>query len=302
VNGFSSSLFQVNFLSVIRVKSFREFIFKRKKKGHMNKKISTVRRGTIIFLSLLTVLVISLLIYGYDSMHDPEKVKARLYACGKFGDRHMLIDKQYLYYGRVTYQGVNYWGKNIEEEHEAKGCDDQIQSIDLTVKWPEMTASREGFRLGSEFKNDITIALNQRSVWKEKWDNKDFFNYFGYLKIKLRKGMFSSGGEEVSEIWIDETKTFNSDLGLYEIEVKSDDGVGKRVYWQERKGKGVSLTIVCLYFKDGATSCEFNTHQPNYGFNTSYITIKFHSELLPHWQEIYQDAEHFSPAIMLIIL
>ncbi len=95
----------------------------------------------------------------------------------------------------MTYQGVNYWGKNIEEEHEAKGCDDQIQSIDLTVKWPEMTASREGFRLGSEFKNDITIALNQRSVWKEKWGNKDFFNYFGYLKIKLRKGMFSSGGE-----------------------------------------------------------------------------------------------------------
>jgi len=257
----------------------------------MNKKISTVRRGTIIFLSLLTVLVISLLIYGYDSMHDPEKVKARLYACGKFGDQHMLIDKQYLHYGRVTYHGVNYWGKNIEEEHEDKGCDDQIQSIDLTVKWPEMTASREGFRLGSEFKNDITIALNQRSVWKEKWGNKDFFNYFGYLKIKLRKGMFSSGGEEVSEIWIDETKTFNSDLGLYEIDVKSDDGVGKKVYWQERKGKGVSLTIKCLYFKDGATSCEFNTHQPNYGFNTSYITIDFHSELLPHWQEIYQDAE-----------
>ena len=76
----------------------------------MNKKISTVRRGTIIFLSLLTVLVISLLIYGYDSMHDPEKVKTRLYACGKFGDQHMLIDKQYLYYGRVNYQGVNYWG------------------------------------------------------------------------------------------------------------------------------------------------------------------------------------------------
>ncbi len=257
----------------------------------MNKKISTVRRGTIIFLSLLTVLVISLLIYGYDSMHDPEKVKARLYACGKFGDRHMLIDKQYLYYGRVTYQGVNYWGKNIEEEHEAKGCDDQIQSIALKVKWPEMKASREGFKLDSENKDVIKIALNQRSVWKEEWGSKDFFNYFGQLKRKLRKGMFSSSGEEVSEIWVDETKTFNSDLGLYEIEVKSDDGVGKRVYWQERKGKGVSLTIVCLYFKDGATSCEFNTHQPNYGFNTSYITIKFHSELLPHWQEIYQNAE-----------
>lgn len=101
----------------------------------------------------------------------------------------------------------------------------------------------------------------------------------------------SSSGEEVSEIWIDETKTFNSDFGLYEIDVKSDDGVGKKVYWQEHKGKGVSLTIKCLYFKDGATSCEFNTHQPNYGFNTSYITISFHSELLPHWQEIYQDAD-----------
>ncbi|MFW1742847.1 hypothetical protein [Acinetobacter johnsonii] len=256
----------------------------------MNKKISTVRRGTIIFLSLLTVLVISLLIYGYDSMHDPEKVKARLYACGKFGDQHMLIDKQYLLFGRVTYQGVNYWGKNIKKEHEAKGCDDQIQSIALKVKWPEMTTSSEGFRLGSEYKNDITIALNQRSVWKEEWGSKNFFNEYWLLKEYLRKGMFS-GGEEVSGVWIDETKTFNSDLGLYEIEVKSDDGVGKKVYWQERKGKGVSLTIKCLYFKVGATSCEFNTHQPNYGFNTSYIKIDFHSELLPHWQEIYQDAE-----------
>ena len=52
-------------------------------------------------------------------MHDPEKVKARLYACGKFGDQHMLIDKQYLYFARVTYEGVNYWGKNIREEHNA---------------------------------------------------------------------------------------------------------------------------------------------------------------------------------------
>ncbi len=50
--------------------------------------------------------------------------------------------------------------------------------------------------------------------------------------------MFSSGGEEVSEIWIDETKTFNSDLGLYEIEVKSDDGVGKRCIGRSVKVKG----------------------------------------------------------------
>ena len=65
-------------------------------------------------------------------------------------------------------------GKNIEEEHEAKGCDDQIQSIALEVKWPEMITSSEGFRLSSGYKNDITIALNQRSVWKEEWGSKDF--------------------------------------------------------------------------------------------------------------------------------
>ncbi|MBB4810377.1 hypothetical protein HNP31_002115 [Acinetobacter johnsonii] len=71
------------------------------------------------------------------------------------------------------------------------------------MKWPEMKASREGFKLDSENKDVIKIALNQRSVWKEEWGSKDFFNYFGQLKRKLRKGMFSSSGEEVSEIWVD---------------------------------------------------------------------------------------------------
>ena len=60
-----------------------------------NKRL-TAKRLLITFLSLLVVFVVSLLIYGYDSMHDPEKVKARLYACGKFGDQQMIIDKQYL--------------------------------------------------------------------------------------------------------------------------------------------------------------------------------------------------------------
>ena len=249
----------------------------------------TAKRLLITFLSLLVVFVASLLIYGYDSMHAPEKVKARLYACGKFGDQHMLIDKQYLLFARVTYEGVNYWGKNIREEHNAKGCDDQIKSIDLKVKWPDMTPSSEGFRLDSENKNDITIALTQRSVWKDEWGNKDFFNYMELLKRHLRKGMFSSG-KEVSEEWMHATKTFNSDLKLYEIELESDDSVAKKVYWQEVKGKEVSLVIECLYFKSGSTHCEFNTHQPNYGFNTSDIEIYFHSELLPHWQQLNQDA------------
>ena len=85
------------------------------------KKLFTTKRLMITFLSLLAVFVVSLLIYGYDSMHDPEKVKARLYACGKFGDQQMLIDKQYLHYARVAYGGVNYWGKNIKKEPALKG-------------------------------------------------------------------------------------------------------------------------------------------------------------------------------------
>ena len=64
----------------------------------------------------------------------------------------------------------------------------------------------------------------------------------------------------------------------------------RKVYWQEVKGKGVSLVIECLYFKSGSTSCTSSTHEPNYGFNTRDIEIYFHSELLPHWQQLNQDA------------
>lgn len=245
----------------------------------------------VIFYSLPIVLVISLLIYGYDSMHDPEKVKARLYACGKFGDQQMLVDKQYLHFARVNYQDVNYWGKNIKEEHSAKGCNDQIQSIDLKVKWPEMTPSSDGFQLDSESKNDTTISLNQRSVWTDELGSKDFFDYIKILKNHLRKGGGSTE-DDVSEVWINETKKFNSDLGLYEIEVETDSSTtNKTVYWQEVKDKGVSIVIECFYFKSGRSQCEFWAHQPNYGFNTSYLKISFHSELLPHWQQLYQDAE-----------
>lgn len=53
-----------------------------------------------------------------------------------------------------------------------------------------MTPSREGFRLDSESKNDITIALTQRSVWKKEWGNKDFFNEFDFLKKVLKKRNF----------------------------------------------------------------------------------------------------------------
>ena len=43
----------------------------------INKRL-TAKRKLITFLSLLVIFVVSLLIYGYDSMHDPEKVKSRM--------------------------------------------------------------------------------------------------------------------------------------------------------------------------------------------------------------------------------
>ena len=129
-------------------------------------KLFTAKRLLITFLLLLLIFVVSLLIYGYDSMHDPEKVKARM------------------------------------------------------VEWNKKMESR------------IETFCNRRR--KKNYERK--------------------------------------------------------VYWQEVKGKGVSLVIECLYFKDGASSCTSSTHEPNYGFNTSYIKISFHSELLPHWQQLNQDA------------
>ncbi len=63
---------------------------------------------------------------------------------------YMLIDKQYLYYGRVTYQGVNHSGKISKKRHEGQRLvTDQIQKYCFESEWPEMTASREkAFRLG----------------------------------------------------------------------------------------------------------------------------------------------------------
>ncbi|WP_227509880.1 hypothetical protein [Acinetobacter sp. NCu2D-2] len=77
------------------------------------------RKWTIVGVSLLAVFIVGLLIYGYGSMHGSSKVKGWLggYACGKFGDQHMLIDKNDLYFARVSYQDVNYWG-----EYKSRAC------------------------------------------------------------------------------------------------------------------------------------------------------------------------------------
>ncbi len=80
------------------------------KTNHSNKKLMTqnnfeqrllkARKWIIVGLSLLVLFIIALLIYGYDSMHGSAKVKTwlGLSACGKFGDQHMLIDKNYLFF------------------------------------------------------------------------------------------------------------------------------------------------------------------------------------------------------------
>ena len=93
------------------------------KTNHSNKKLMTqnnfeqrllkARKWTIVGLSLLVLFIVALLIYGYNSMHDSDKVKGWLgvYACGKFGEQHMLIDKNYLFFAKVEYQDVNYWGR-----------------------------------------------------------------------------------------------------------------------------------------------------------------------------------------------
>lgn len=116
--------------------------------NNVEQRLLEARKWTIVGVSLLAIFIVAVLLYGYYSMHGSDKVKGWLggtYACGKFGDQKMLIDKNYLHFARVTYQGVNYWGKSIRAEHAAKGCDDQIQSIDLKIKWPEMKVAGEGF-------------------------------------------------------------------------------------------------------------------------------------------------------------
>ena len=88
---------------------------------------------------------------------------------------------------------------------------------------------------------------------------------------------------------INTQKKFNSNLGLYQIEVKGIGRISQRVFWQEVEEKGVSIIINCIYFTD-STKCELTNHVSDYGFNTSYLSILFHAELLPFWKNIQSDS------------
>jgi len=217
------------------------------------------------------------------------------YVCGRFGDK---VDRRYLFLSRVEYQDVDYWTPGNSKDHDSKGCDDQIQSAAFDVEWPAMTPSSSFKNFGKP--NFISIALHQRSVWNiEKLGKaKDFFDetpiLIGYSMTDRHDFNSKRSIDEINAI-----KIFNAALDLYEMPGYDDEGSRTVAYWQEVEGKGVSLTIECVYFKKiDEPSCEYVTHVPNYGYNTSYLKVYFHADLLPRWKELHRDAlqliDHFT--------
>jgi len=212
------------------------------------------------------------------------------YVCGRFGDKVMRIDRRYLFLSRVEYQDVDYWTPGNGKDHNSKGCDDQIQSAAFDVEWPAMTPSNSFKNFGKP--NFISIALNQRSVWNiEKWGkSKDFFDeteiLIGYSMTDFYDFKSKRSIDEINAI-----KRFNTALGLYEMPGYDDEKSRLVAYWQEVEGKGIPLTIRCVFFKMvDEPSCQYSTHIPDYGHNTSYLKIYFHADLLPHWKELHSSA------------
>jgi len=220
------------------------------------------------------------------------------YVCGRFGDKVMRIDPRYLFLSRVEYQEVDYWTPGNSKDHDSKGCDDQIQSATFDVEWPAMTPSNSFKNFGKP--NFISIALHQRSVWnvEKRGKEKDFFDeteiLIGHSMTEWNEFKSKRSIDEINAI-----KVFNVALGLYEMPGYNDEKSRLVAYWQEVEGKGVSLTIRCVYYKlIDESSCQYSTHVPNYGQNTSYLKIYFHADLLPHWKELHRDAlqliDHFT--------
>jgi len=212
------------------------------------------------------------------------------YVCGRFGDKVMRIDPRYLFLSRVEYQDVDYWRQGNRKAHDSKGCDDQIQSAAFDVEWPAMTPSNSFKNMGKP--HFISITLNQRSVWnvEKRGESKDFFDHAGLLSNHSMTDRHDfKSKRSVDEI--NSIKSFNTALDLYEMPGYDDEQSRSVVYWQEVEGKGVSLTIDCIYFKlVDEPSCEYVTHIPDYGHNTSYLKINFHANLLPRWKDLHRDA------------
>ena len=90
-----------------------------------------------ILLSPIIIVILSVIVSVLEPIDIPS-LKEKPYECGSFGDQKMRIDRRYLFFARVEYQDVNYWGKGHKQVHDTKGCDDQIQSASFNVKWPEI--------------------------------------------------------------------------------------------------------------------------------------------------------------------
>jgi len=257
-------------------------------------------RKSVFFIGLTVsaALLMALALHRVQGENLEQSSDDATYVCGRFGDKVMRIDRRYLFLSRVEYQDVDYWTPGNGKDHSSKGCDDQIQSAAFDVEWPAMTPSNSFKNFGKP--NFISVALHQRSVWniEKRGDSKDFFDATGILidhSMTDRHDFKSKRSiEEINAI-----KTFDTTLDLYEIPGYDDKESRVVAYWQEVEGKGVSLTIRCVYYKlVDEPACQYNTHVPNYGHNTSYLKIYFHADLLPHWKELHRDAlqliDHFT--------
>jgi len=226
-----------------------------------------------------------------ETRNTPSYRSASSTVCGRFGDKLMRIDPRYLFLSRVEYQDVDYWTPGNRKAHDSKGCEDQIQSAAFDVQWPDMTPSNSFKNMGKP--DFVRIALKQRSVWRaeEQGESKDFFDAAERLLTYLSHTDAFKLGDRKSFSEINKIKAFNHNLGFYEITPYDNESSKTVVFWREVEGKGVSLTVKCLYFKKrDDPSCELTDHVPNYGAYTSYLKIRFHADLLPRWQELHHEA------------
>jgi len=217
----------------------------------------------VLFLAFLFFPVVSNYIWKIRSGY--KSIEEKPYECGRFGDKVMRIDRRYLAFSRVTYEGVDYWSKGFTKAHASKGCDDQIESADFEIRWPQMTPIPSKNWKDVDF---VWIALNQRSEWptEELGESKDFFDATVHLRFYLsHTDTFKWNDDRISIDEINSNKNFNADLNLYEMTAYDNERSKRVAFWQEIEGKGISPTIDCLYFKNERSKCSYIAHIPDYG-------------------------------------
>lgn len=242
--------------------------------------------STLVFIALIA----SCLWNG--SKDASPSLEEKPYECGMFRDQTMRIDRRYLFFARVEYQGVDYWGQNVTKKHASKGCNDPISSATVMTTWPSM--SPIGHSSYFEKPDDLNISLEQwilsgpnRNNIKRRFENNDMTDE---LEFEMQKSIIGSG-EKMSEKEFEQKRHFNKKIGLYQVDVVEQEGNQKKVYWQETANKKVTLVISCLYFKIGTTNCNLKVNYLPIGWSMTSLKLTFQAGLLPHWQELVQDSE-----------